>query len=289
MVEGRPAARLRIDLAYDGTNYAGWAIQPDHTTVQGLLEQALAVVLRLPTPVRVWCAGRTDSGVHARGQVVHVDVPADALVVSEERLAIQLRGVLPADIVVQRVRRTSSDFDARFSCSWRRYEYLIDDRGIGVDPLARAFVVENYRPLDVDLMNLASAPFLGLRDFAAFCKPREGRTTIRHLMNFSWTRTLDGLVRADVKADAFCHSMVRFLVGCMLPVGEGRKPTSWPRDILAGGVRPEGEPGFNLAPAHGLVLAEVAYPDDSELAARAAATRDRRSLPTDGVVERAGD
>ena len=278
MTERPPSTRLRLDLAYDGTNYAGWAIQPQHTTVQGLLEQALAVVLRLPDPPRAWCAGRTDSGVHARAQVAHVDVPTDCLVVTHERLAIQLRGVLPDDIVIHRVREVSADFDARFSCLWRRYEYLLDDRGIGLDPLSRGFVVENYRPLDVDRMNEASAAFPGLRDFAAFCKPREGRTTIRDLMQFSWTRTDDGLVRADVKADAFCHSMVRFLVGCMLPVGEGSKPVSWPADILTSGVRPEGEPGFNLAPAHGLVLAEVAYPPDAELAARATATRDRRTL-----------
>ena len=278
MTNRPPITRLRLDLAYDGTNFAGWAIQPQHTTVQGLLEQALAVVLRLPGPPRVWCAGRTDSGVHARGQVAHVDVPTDCLVVSRERLAIQLRGVLPADIGVHRVSDVTTDFDARFSCLWRRYEYLIDDRGIGLDPLSRSYVVENYRPLDVDRMNQASAAFPGLRDFAAFCKPREGRTTIRDLMQFSWTRTDDGLVRADVKADAFCHSMVRFLVGCMLPVGEGSKPIDWPSDILSSGVRPEGEPGFNLAPAHGLVLAEVAYPPDEQLAQRASATRDRRTL-----------
>lgn len=281
MTDGRPSVRLRLDLAYDGTNYAGWAVQPQHTTVQGLLEQALAVVLRLTAPPRVWCAGRTDSGVHARGQVVHVDVPTDSLAVTCERLAIQLRGVLPADITVHRVHQVSQEFDARFSCLWRRYEYLIDDRGIGLDPLTRGFVVENYQRLDVDAMNEASAPFLGLRDFAAFCKPRPGRTTIRDLMDFSWHRTTAGLVRADVRADAFCHSMVRFLVGSMLPVGEGRKPVTWPGQILNSGVRPEGEPGFNLAPAHGLVLAEVAYPPEDQLGARAAMTRDRRTLDTD--------
>ncbi|MBU6213686.1 MAG: tRNA pseudouridine(38-40) synthase TruA [Actinomycetales bacterium] len=277
-VQSRRVTRLRLDLSYEGTNYAGWATQPDHPTVQGLLEPALAVALRLLEPPRVWCAGRTDAGVHARGQVAHVDVPESSLAVTMERLAIQLRALLPNDIVVHRVRQVSADFDARFSCLWRRYEYLIDDRGVGLDPLTRAFVVENYRPLDIDAMNAASAGFPGLRDFAAFCKPRPGRTTIRELMEFRWSRTADGLVRADVKADAFCHSMVRFLVGAMLPVGEGNKPVTWPTDILASGARPDGEPGFNLAPAKGLVLAEVAYPDDSELAARAAATRGRRTL-----------
>ena len=277
-VQSHRVTRLRLDLSYEGTNYAGWATQPEHSTIQGLLEPALAVALRLPEPVRVWCAGRTDAGVHARGQVAHVDVPEAALVVTMQRLAIQLRALLPADIVVHTVQQVTPDFDARFSCLWRRYEYLIDDRGIGLDPLTRAFVVENYRPLDVEAMNAASAPFPGLRDFAAFCKPRPGRTTIRDLMQFRWTRTAQGLVRADVKADAFCHSMVRFLVGVMLPVGEGGKPVQWPASILASGSRPDGEPGFNLAPAKGLVLAEVAYPADGELAARAAATRDRRTL-----------
>ena len=270
--------RLRLDLSYEGTNYAGWATQPEHPTVQAHVEQALTTALRLPTPARVWCAGRTDSGVHARGQVAHVDVPTESLQVTPQRLAIQLRALLPDDIVVHSAREVSVDFDARFSCLWRRYEYLIDDRGIGLNPLTRAFVVENYRALDVDLMNAASAPFLGLRDFAAFCKPKPGRTTIRELMEFRWSRTVDGLVRADVKADAFCHSMVRFMVGVMLPVGEGGKPVDWPAAMLSSGVRPEGEPGFNLAPAKGLVLAEVAYPADEHLAARAAATRGRREL-----------
>jgi tRNA pseudouridine38-40 synthase len=269
--------RLRIHLSYDGTNYAGWAIQPNQTTVQGLVEQALAVVLRMPTPARIFCAGRTDTGVHARGQVVHVDVPHSAATM--DRLAIQLRSLLPRDIVVHEVRPVPPEFDARFSCLWRRYEYFLDDRGIGADPLRRNFVVENYRPLDIARMNEASAPFLGLQDFAAFCKPRPGRTTIRNLFDFTWTRTNEGLVRADVRADAFCYSMVRFLVGSMLPVGEGSKAIDWPGTILRKGMRPEGEPGFNLAPAHGLVLAEVAYPADDELATRAILARDRRTQP----------
>jgi tRNA pseudouridine38-40 synthase len=277
-VQSLGETRLRLDLSYEGTVYAGWATQPDHPTVQAHVEQALTVALRLPSPARVWCAGRTDAGVHARGQVAHIDIPRDALVMTFERLAIQLRALLPDDIVVHSIQEVSTDFDARFSCLWRRYEYFIDDRGRGLDPLTRAFVVENYRPLDVDTINAASTPFLGLRDFAAFCKPRPGRTTIRELMEFRWSRTDAGLVRVDVKADAFCHSMVRFLVGVMLPVGEGSKSVEWPANILASGSRPDGEPGFNLAPAKGLVLAEVAYPDDSELAARAAATRGRRTL-----------
>jgi tRNA pseudouridine38-40 synthase len=278
--------RLRLDLAYDGTAFAGWARQPGLRTVQAVLEDALATVLRsgprgVPAP-RVTVAGRTDAGVHARGQVAHVDVEPDALDATRgrgdrpalEMLVARLSGVLPPDLVVHRVTLAPDGFDARFSAERRRYTYRICDDTGARDPLARGHVVWHRRRLDVSAMQEAAAPLVGLHDFAAYCKPREFATTIRTLEVFRWSRDDEGLVVADVRADAFCHSMVRSLVGVSLAVGEGRREVAWPAELLAGRNRAD---GVHVAPAHGLTLEEVAYPADEELALRAARTRARRS------------
>ncbi len=269
--------RLRMDLAYDGGDFHGWATQPGLRTVQGELESALATVLRVDGPTVV-CAGRTDTGVHARGQVVHLDVEPQALAAAAGRydgdpcdaLARRLDGLLPADLRVRRVVAAPDGFDARFSPLWRRYAYRVTD---GVpDPLTRHHVLAWPRPLDVDALNAASASLLGLHDFAAFCKQREGATTVRTLLDLAWTRDGD-LVTGTVRADAFCHHMVRSLVGCLLAVGEGRRPVAWPAEVLAAGVR---DPAVTVVPPHGLTLEEVAYPPDADLAARAGTTRARR-------------
>ncbi|HEX6149875.1 tRNA pseudouridine(38-40) synthase TruA [Nocardioides sp.] len=261
--------RLRIDLSYDGSAFHGWATQPGLRTVQGTLEAALAMVLRLPA-VAVVCAGRTDTGVHARGQVVHVDLPEDASY--DERLLRRLNGVLPADVRVRAVAPAPPGFDARFSALWRRYTYRVADAPALADPLTRGHVLWWPRPLDVEAMAAAAEPLLGLRDFASFCKQREGSTTIRTLQHFSWER-VDGLVVATVRADAFCHHMVRSLVGCLLAVGEGRRPATWPAEITAAGVR---DPAVAVVPAHGLTLEEVGYPGDADLAGQADLARARR-------------
>jgi tRNA pseudouridine38-40 synthase len=280
--------RLRIDLAYDGSGFHGWAAQPGLRTVQGEVEQALAVALRRRTPtggllrVPVVCAGRTDTGVHARGQVLHVDTTVEELAASAgrspepplEALQRRLAGILPADVVVRRVVEAPPGFDARFSATWRRYAYRVADRPASVDPLTRSHVLAWSRPLSLDLLAEASAPLLGLHDFAAFCKQREGATTLRTLLDLSWVRRPDGVLEATVRADAFCHSMVRALVGCLLATGEGRRPVDWPASVLASASR---SPEVTVAPAHGLTLEEVAYPDDEELAARAEQTRARRT------------
>ncbi len=280
--------RLRIDLAYDGSGFHGWAAQPGLRTVQGEVEQALAVALRRRTPtgellrVPVVCAGRTDTGVHARGQVLHVDTTAEELAASAgrspepplEALQRRLAGILPADVVVRRVVEAADGFDARFSAAWRRYVYRVADRPGSVDPLTRSHVLAWSRPLSLDVLAEASAPLLGLHDFAAFCKQREGATTVRTLLDLSWVRRPDGVLEATVRADAFCHSMVRALVGCLLATGEGRRPVDWPAAVLASASR---SPEVTVAPAHGLTLEEVAYPDDEELAARAEQTRARRA------------
>jgi tRNA pseudouridine38-40 synthase len=264
--------RLRLDLAYDGTDFSGWARQPGLRTVQGVVEASLAQALRLPDAPQVTCAGRTDAGVHARGQVAHVDVEAT----SELDLAVlarSLRGLLPADAWLAALVWAPEGFDARFSALSRRYRYSMCDSATHWDPLRRRDVVRHARPLDLEAMTAAAAPLLGERDFAAVCRPREGGSTIRHLLSLDWGRDDSGFAVMDVSADAFCHSMVRALVGLLVPVGEGRRPVEWPADIVSRGVR---DSAVQVMPPHGLVLEEVRYPDDSGLAARQRVTRSLR-------------
>jgi tRNA pseudouridine38-40 synthase len=274
--------RLRLDLAYDGTAFHGWAAQPQLRTVQGTLEAALAQVLRVPE-VATTCAGRTDTGVHARGQVVHLDVDAEVLAASAgrstapptEALVRRLNGVLPDDVRVHRGQEVPDAFDARFSALWRRYAYRIADAPHLVDPLTRSSVLAWSRDLDLDAMNVAAALLVGEHDFAAFCKKREGATTVRTLHELRWDRDANGLAVARVRADAFCHSMVRALVGCLVAVGEGRREPAWAGEVLGAGER---DPGVTVIHAHGLTLEEVAYPPDAELATQAAASRTVRVL-----------
>lgn len=283
--------RLRIDLAYDGTEFHGWAAQTGLRTVQGEVESALATVLRTPD-ITVTCAGRTDAGVHARGQVVHVDLAEPPSFDSRgtriddsrdqsSRLGVRLNGVLPADIRVRRVREAAPGFDARFAALWRRYAYRIADRAETLDPLRRGHVLAWRRPLDEAAMNRAAERLLGEQDFAAFCRKREGATTVRTLLDLHWERERDGLLVATVKADAFCHNMVRALMGCLVAVGEGRRDVDWPRQVLSAGVR---DSAVTVMQAHALTLEEVAYPPDDELADRARLTRRRRDA-RDGDVD----
>ncbi|HTW13643.1 MAG TPA: tRNA pseudouridine(38-40) synthase TruA [Nocardioides sp.] len=275
--------RLRIDLAYDGTEFHGWATQPGLRTVQETLGTALATSLRVPS-VAVVCAGRTDTGVHARGQVVHTDVSREVLTASAGRspddplvaLVRRLNGILPPDVRVRRAAEAADGFDARFSALWRRYAYRIADRPDLLDPLTRSHVLAWPRPLDEERMNRAASDLVGLRDFASFCKQREGATTIRTLLDLCWARTPDGVLVGTVRADAFCHSMVRALVGCLVAVGEGRRPVEWAAQVLRAERR---DPAVSVAHAHGLTLEEVAYPVDDELAARDQLTRARRTQP----------
>ncbi len=209
--------------------------------------------------------------MHARGQVVHVDLAG--LPEGAEQLARRLNGVLENDVRVQRAVEAPDGFDARFSAIWRRYAYRVADRPEVVDPLRRGQVLARSRPVDEALMNAAALALLGEHDFAAFCKQREGATTIRNLIDLRWEREPDGLLVAHVRADAFCHSMVRSLVGCLLAVGEGRRSVDWAAEVLAAERR---DSAVAVAPAHGLTLEEVGYPPDAELAARVEVTRTRR-------------
>lgn len=287
---GGELVRVRLDLRYDGTAFSGWATQPGLRTVQETLEQALSTVLRVPA--RLTVAGRTDAGVHARGQVAHVDVPRTAWAAlpgradrtPQDALVARLAGVLgkggrprgASDVVVVRAAPAPTGFDARFSALWRRYAYRIADTVAARDPLRRADVLWHGRALDVAAMDEAGRRLQGEHDFAAYCKPREGATTIRTLHELRWERGDDGLVAATVRADAFCHSMVRALVGASLAVGEGRRPVDWPAQVLAAGRR---DPSVTVVAAHGLTLEEVRYPSDDQLAARAAEARAVRTLP----------
>lgn len=266
--------RYRLDISYDGTEFAGWARQRDQRTVCGVLEDTLTLILRRDAadPVRLTVAGRTDSGVHAIGQVAHVDLPTD---IDPDRVMHRLAGALPDDVRVFGVRRVPGSFDARFSALRRHYVYRVWDASWGVDPLMRRHVVGCRRWLDVAALNEASGRLVGERDFAAFCRRREGATTIRDLQRLAWHRESDHLVLAEVSADAFCHSMVRSLVGALLAVGQGRRPVDWPASLLSESVRPS---EVTVAPAHGLTLVGVDYPPDNELADRAELTRNVRTL-----------
>ena len=261
--------RLRIDLAYDGSNFAGWAKQPDRRTVQECIEEALAKISRI-TPETI-VAGRTDAGVHATGQVIHVDLPES---VALDDLVYKLNRILDEDVRIHNISIAPEAFHARFSALRRRYRYKILDDNKVLDPLARLDVESWYRPLDLDVMNKTSALLLGEHDFAAFCKFREGATTIRTLETFKWERTADGLLVAQVVADAFCYSMVRNLVGSAVCVAEGRFEPSWIAEMLANRERISDSMVF---PAEGLTLVQVDYPDDAELITRAALTISRRS------------
>ncbi|OLT24222.1 tRNA pseudouridine(38-40) synthase TruA [Nocardiopsis sp. CNR-923] len=278
MDENDTTVRLRLDVAYDGTDFSGWAVQPGRRTVQGELEAALARVLRLPS-ASLTCAGRTDAGVHARGQVAQADVPSAAWESEGERVARRLAGVLPKDLRVTGVRVAPPGFDARFSPLFRRYSYLVSDAPYGVDPLLRRHVLWHRSPLDVDRMNEAAARLVGEHDFAAFCRRREGATTIRELLRLEWERTDRHLVRGTIQADAFCHNMVRALVGALLAVGDGRRETTWPGEVLGAAVR---DSSVHVVGPQGLSLEEVRYPADGELAERARATRRVRALPCAG-------
>ncbi len=318
-------SRIRLDISYDGTEFSGWAVQPGLRTVAGELTDALRVLLR--HPVQIVVAGRTDAGVHAVGQVAHVDVAVDALAALAPRhparsrrraaaapappgllpsaagspagedpsaeapvfpavdptpspddaglvgLLRRLAGVLPPDVRVRRVQAAPDGFDARFSALRRHYRYRIGTGEWGVEPQDRKYVLARRRDLDLEAMTLAAATLVGLRDFAAFCRPREGASTVRELQALTVHAAGDE-VWIDVTADAFCHSMVRALVGSLLSVGEHRVPISRPAQLQAAGLRSS---QIHVAPAHGLTLVAVDYPPHPELAARAQLTRAHRT------------
>lgn len=268
--------RLRLDIGYDGTDFHGWAAQPGLRTVQGEIEAALEV-LTVRTgvePPRLTVGGRTDAGVHARGQVAHVDVDDE---VAARITARRLNGLLArrgaTDVVIFAVAAAPAAFDARFGAVSRRYEYRVRGEGSRPDPLTARFTASVPRALDLEEMQLASDRLLGLQDFTTFCKAREGATAVRELLRFDWRVTEDGAFAATIEADAFCHSMVRALVGGVVAVGSARIERD---ELVALRDARERTSRFTVMPAHGLSLEEIVYAPDDELAARAEQTRARR-------------
>jgi tRNA pseudouridine38-40 synthase len=277
---GRPSGlapvRVRLDIGYDGTGFSGWARQPGRRTVQGALEDALARVLGLAEPAALTVAGRTDAGVHARGQVAHADIPHECWAEGGQTALRRLARLLPPDVRVHRLTPAPAGFDARFSAIWRRYTYRVCDDLALADPLARHATLWYRSGLDVAVMNQAASRCLGEHDFAAFCRRRDGASTVRTLLRLDWARPEPAVAEATVVADAFCHNMVRALVGALLKVGDGSRPPDWPAQVLAAAVR---DPAAPVVGPQGLCLEEVGYPADGDLAARAAAARNLRTVP----------
>ena len=259
--------RVRLDLSYDGTEFSGWAKQAGgRRTVQGEVEDALRTVTRSgAVAYDLTVAGRTDAGVHARGQVAHVDLPGELWAEHREKLLKRLAGRLPKDVRVWGVAEAPEGFNARFAALWRRYVYRVGDRPGGVDPLLRNHVLWHDWELDVDVMDAAAKSLVGEHDFAAYAKKREGASTVREIFDFGVRRRGDGVIEIEVRADAFCHNQVRSMVGALLFVGDGHRGAEWPRKVLDAGVR---DSAVHVVRPQGLTLEEVAYPADELLAER---------------------
>ncbi len=272
-MDERETLRVRLGISYDGTDFTGWARQPGLRTVQGTLEESLSKVFR--EPIQLTVAGRTDAGVHAEGQVAHFDTSGE---LDADKLLYRMARFLPKDVRITDVAPAPADFDARFSAIRRHYIYRLTTARYGADPLSARSVVAAKPGLDLDAMRAASRHLLGLHDFAAFCRRREGATTVRELQRFDWVRDGERL-DAHVSADAFCWSMVRSLVGAVLAVGEGRRTPEWVASLL---TESERSSSVTVAPAHGLSLVRVDYPAAADLAARNAQTRETRTLPAAG-------
>ncbi len=262
--------RLRLDVSYDGGEFSGWAAQPSRRTVAGVLVEALGRLVGAGTPLGLTVAGRTDAGVHATGQVCHVDLPAPVWESLSGSLVRRLAALMPPDARVRAVTPVPSTFDARFSATFRRYEYRVADTPWGAEPLRRHDTLHWVRPLDLERLRAAAAGLVGEHDYAAYCKLKEHATTVRAINRLDWRRDPDGVAVATVQADAFCQAMVRSLVGAMLTVGDGRRDPDWPASLLR--MR-ERSSEVTVAPAHGLTLVAVGYPAEIEYARRAEATR----------------
>ncbi len=249
--------KVRLLVAYDGSGFAGFARNVGVETVGGTLETHLSQVLREPITLTV--AGRTDRGVHAWGQVCSFDTTAD---VDPVRLRRSLNSMCAGRIVVRSVDLVDDDFDARFSACWRRYRYTVLNRDVP-DPFAGHLSWWVDEELDVDAMRQACAPLIGEHDFSAFCrrpKPMEGATTppsmTRRVLEADWICQSGGRLRFEVTATAFCHQMVRSLVGTLVAVGRGSLHASDVAAILRSQDRQRCP---DVAPPQGLCLWEVGY------------------------------
>jgi len=275
--------RFRVDLAYDGTDFAGWAKQPGLRTVEGdLLKMFEKVFGKSKTDFDMRVAGRTDSGVHAKHQVCHLDIPQKRLsrIGRDPLNALRLNTLISEDLIILDFNQITSDFDARFSALGRRYRYTIIDPEFKKDPMLVRYALTHKRVLDVDIMNLAAKELIGLKDFAAFCKPRPGASTIRNLTLFELLRHPDGLITIDIHADAFCHNMVRSLVGSIIAVADGRLNVQDLANVQKTGKRAN---KFKTIDARGLSLESIDYPDPAEYAKQANLNRVMREISDNSV------
>lgn len=264
--------RFRIDLAYDGTDFSGWAIQPGLRTVEGDLVNALEVIFgKLENGLRV--AGRTDAGVHAIAQVLHVDLtPVQARRI-KSGLPKRLNAMLPRDVRIHKVELAAEGFHARFSATSREYRYRINQSAIE-NPLIGRYQLWHKYPLDASKMHDAGQHLLGLHDFASFCKRRAGSTTIREMKKLRVSEA-KGEIVIDLEADAFCHNQVRSIVGALVAIGEN---TLSLKQLLAILDQKKRVGKFKVVGAEGLTLMKVNYPKDHLLAKQAEKTRNMRSL-----------
>ena len=264
--------RFRIDLAYDGTDFSGWAIQPGLRTVEGDLVNALEVIFgKLENGLRV--AGRTDAGVHAIAQVLHVDLtPVQARRI-KSGLPKRLNAMLPRDVRIHKVELAAEGFHARFSATSREYRYRINQSAIE-NPLIGRYQLWHKYPLDASKMHDAGQHLLGLHDFASFCKRRAGSTTIREMKKLHVSEA-KGEIVIDLEADAFCHNQVRSIVGALVAIGEN---TLSLKQLLAILDQKKRVGKFKVVGAEGLTLMKVNYPKDHLLAKQAEKTRNMRGL-----------
>jgi tRNA pseudouridine38-40 synthase len=245
-------ARVKLVVAYDGTGFHGWADQPDVRTVEGVVARALERFLRHPAE-NLSCAGRTDAGVHARGQVVSFDADPG---LDPWRVQAALNGALAPEVVVREADLVEPGFDARRSACWRAYRYAIVNRPVP-DPFLARYAWWVPTPLDVGALRLGADPFVGEHDFAAFCrKGPEGSTTTRRVLESRWHELGDGVLRYDIRATAFCWQMVRSIVGTLVEVGTGNKR---PGDLLAILRSNDRANAGRIAPPEGLCLWQVGY------------------------------
>ncbi len=272
--------RLRIDFGYDGTDFFGWSKQPELRTIQGAFLEALTLIFgdsEIDFSLRV--AGRTDAGVHALNQVAHFDLSQTQLArlgrETIDDIAYKLNRLLPNDIRVTAVGVAPEGFDARFGAINRRYRYRLADNLAFKNPLETRFTLDVAGQLDIDAMNEAGGHLLGLHDFASFCKPREGSTTIRELQEITVSRGQGGVVEIEIQADAFCHNMVRSIVGALIAVGQGRATPAKIKQLLEQTNR---EGSYKVVSPHGLSLLKIGYPADDQLAAQAEKAQNLRTL-----------
>jgi len=273
-------SRYRIDFGYDGTDFNGFAKQPGLRTVQAELVKAIELIFgKDEHDFGMRVAGRTDAGVHAQHQVAHINLTEKQLkrIGRNPDVAGRINTALPADIRLYSFEKAPAGFDARYSAAFRRYRYRIADKASSLDPLQVRYVLELKADLDLAAMRRGAKVLIGLHDFAAFCKPRAGATTIRRLKKIAISRNplMGNIVEIELLGDAFCHNMVRSLVGALVAVGRGRATVLDIKQRLISGSRAG---SFKVLGARGLSLIEVGYPVDSKLASQAQKARNLRSL-----------